>query len=80
MSFNRRGNRPRYMARFSRPIVVRRVATRPKHGPRILKRAVFLQAPPDIWQRAQNMNLAFNSAVSLQQEEVRVSTLKSMSL
>ena len=39
-----------------------------------------LQAPPDTWQRTQNVSLAFNRAASLQLREVHVSTLKSASL
>jgi len=77
LSFYRRSNQPRYTARISRPIITRRVGTRPE---RVLKRTTSLQAPPDTWQSAQNVNLMFNRAASLQQGEVRVSTLKSESL
>jgi len=80
LSFYKRSNRSRYAARISRSIVVRRVATRPERGSRVLKRTSSLQALPDTWQRTQNANLVFTRAANLQQGEARVSTLKSASL
>ena len=67
LSFYRRTNRSRYAARISRPIIARRVATRPERG------TSSLQAPPDTWPRTQNANLVFNRVASLQQGEILVS-------